>query len=160
MLQVPIGCIGREGEDLRGIGANLCRPGMARMIREDSVTSITSAIRADCFSRLSRVKWILRDDANGHSVQHHCRRSCTTRGASAAVVVAGEIFRRAELPGTEAHHEDAGIAHRLRKRALPEHGGMLGAPDGNVHDPRKHLHARVRILRRAKRQTAGSAGRR
>ena len=71
----------------------------------------------------------------------------------------GAILRRLELPGTQAHHAHSRSAHRLRERALPEHGRVLGAPHGDVHDSREHLHARVRILRRAQRQAAGPAGR-
>ena len=37
----------------------------------------------------------------------------------------------------------------MRERALPQHGRVLGTSHGDVHDPGQHLHARVRILRRA-----------
>ena len=71
-----------------------------------------------------------------------------------------EIFRRPQLSGTEAHHAHARPAHRVRERALPQHGRMLGASHRHLHDPRQYLHARVRLLRRAERQAARSAGRR
>ena len=59
------------------------------------------------------------------------------------------FFGGTKLPGTEAHHALAGSAHGVRKRALPEPGRMLGTSHRDVHDPRQHLHARVRLLRGA-----------
>ena len=47
--------------------------------------------------------------------------------------------------------------HRLRGGALPQHRGVLGAAHGHGHDPRRHVHARLRLLRREDRPTrAGS----
>ena len=40
---------------------------------------------------------------------------------------------------------------------MPEHGRVLGASHRDVHDSRQHLHARVRILRGAERETTRAA---
>src|SRR6266850_305024 len=79
-------------------------------------------------------------------------------GASAAGLAAREVFRRRALSGPEAHHAHAGSAHRVRERALPEHGRVLGAWHGHLHDPRGYLHARLRFLRGAVGQAGWPAG--
>ena len=43
-------------------------------------------------------------------------------------------------------------AHRLPGGRLPERGRVLGARHGDVHDPRRHLHAALRLLQRQDRQ--------
>src|SRR5438034_4585924 len=79
---------------------------------------------------------------------------CTGDGAlaeraSATGLAARQIFWRGALSGSEAHHAHAGFAHGLRERALPEHGRVLGTWHRDVYDSGRHLHARLRILRRA-----------
>jgi len=96
---------------------------------------------------------------NGVSFYHPGEFEYTAAGvASPAALAAGAVFRRAELPGAEAHHAHARTAHGVRERPLPEHGRVLGTSHGDVYDSGEHLHAGVRILRGAEREAAGSAG--
>ena len=44
----------------------------------------------------------------------------------------------------------------MRERALSEHGRVLGARHGHIHDFGRHLHAGLRFLRGAERQASGS----
>ena len=102
-------------------------------------------------------------ELHGLTFQHHLeltgaaglRAECT----SAAGLAAREVFWRREVSRPETHHAHAGSAHRVRERALPEHGRVLGARHGDVHDPRGYLHARLRILRGAFGQAGWPAGR-
>ena len=48
--------------------------------------------------------------------------------------------------------QDLEPEHRLRGSALPEHRRVLAPRHGDVHDPRRRLHARLRLLRGAARQ--------
>src|SRR6266568_3511075 len=79
-------------------------------------------------------------------------------GASAAGLAARQIFWRGALPGPEAHHAHARTPYGLRERALPQHGRVLGAWHGDVHDSRGYLHARLRVLRGAFGQAGWTAG--
>ena len=45
-------------------------------------------------------------------------------------------------------HARRAARHHLRGSALPQHRRVLGARDGDVPDPRRHLHARVPVLLR------------
>src|SRR6202795_1503107 len=105
---------------------------------------------------------MVRARTDGEPIRHTSERSFDAAAwrAFPAVVAARAIFRRAELSRAEEHHAHARPAYGLRERALPEHGRMLGASHRDVHDPRQHLHARVRLLRRSERQAAWAAGRR
>ena len=55
--------------------------------------------------------------------------------------------QRPELPGAQAPHARPHAQHGLRGGALPEHRGVLGAAHGHGHDPRRHVHAGLRLLR-------------
>src|SRR5205814_7478087 len=101
-------------------------------------------------------------EPNGLSFPYHLERighaSAFADRASAARLAARQVFWRRALPGSEAHHAYAGSAHRLRERALPQHGRVLGTWHGDVHDSRRHLHTRLWILRRAFGQASRTAG--
>jgi len=93
------------------------------------------------------------DEPNGHTIPYNLEftadaGACAER-ASAAGLAASQIFRWRALPGSEAHNAHARFAHGLRKRALPEHGRVLGARHRDLHDSWRYLHARMRVLRRA-----------
>src|SRR5271168_3144981 len=110
-----------------------------------------------------RVKWGFGGHSNGLTFPYHFERGGTAAGASAgdaspAGVAAGEVFWRPALPGFETHHADARPAHRVRERAVPEHGGMLGARHGDVHDSGGYLYSGLRILRRAFGQACRATG--
>src|SRR5580704_17904946 len=105
-----------------------------------------------CFMEWPGVE-LFSTSANGDSIHHSLEQlHASAVGPSAAVVAACEVFRRNELPGSEAHHAHSGPAYGLRKRSLPKHGGMLGTSHRNLHDIGQHLHPCMRILRRAKRE--------
>src|SRR5258707_14119822 len=72
-----------------------------------------------------------------------------SRRASAAAMAAREVFWRAELSGPQGHHGHPGPAYRVRKRALSQHGRVLGPPHRDVHDPWKYLYGCLRGLRGA-----------
>ena len=72
--------------------------------------------------------------------------------AAQARVAEGARARVAELPAAQGHDARPQAQHRLRGGALPEHRRVLAPRHGDVHDPRRRLHARVRLLRRAARQ--------
>src|ERR1700683_720707 len=119
----------------------------------------TAKIPGGCFKVLKWVEWDYRVHANGIRVQYSLEFfRAAACGAPAAVVAPRAIFRRTQLSRAEADYANARAAHRVRERAMPEHGRVLGARHRDVHDPGKHLHARVRILRRAKRKATGTAG--
>ena len=50
------------------------------------------------------------------------------------------------------HDQGRGPPHGLPGGRLPEHGRVLGARHGDLHDPRRHLHAPLRLLQRQDRQ--------
>src|SRR5204862_1163188 len=89
-------------------------------------------------------------EPNGLSFPYHLERvghvSAFADCASAARLAARQVFWWRAISGPEAHHAHAGSAHRLRERALPQHGRELGTWHGDVHDSRRHLHAGLRIL--------------
>ena len=69
----------------------------------------------------------------------------------------------AELPPAQGPDEGAAAQHGLRRGALPEHRRVLEPRHGDVHDSRRRLHARLRLLRgaarhadRARRRRAGT----
>ena len=53
-----------------------------------------------------------------------------------------------QLPRAEGHAARPDAQHGLRGGPLPEHRGVLGAAHGHDHDPRRHLHPRLWLLRR------------
>ena len=61
---------------------------------------------------------------------------------------------RARMPSGENYHDLKGLLrglepqHRLRGGPLPEHRGVLGPAHRDDHDPRRHLHPSLRLLRR------------
>ena len=69
------------------------------------------------------------------------------RGRAEAAVAEGALPRRAELHAPEVADARGAPAHRLRRGALPEHRRVLGGRHGDVHDPGRHVHARLRLLR-------------
>src|SRR6266481_7934322 len=90
---------------------------------------------------------------HGYTVQYHLECSSNAGalagGASAAGLAARQVFWRGALPRSEAHHAHAGFAHGVRKRALPEHGRVLGTWHSDLHDFGRHLYTGLRILRGA-----------
>ena len=71
----------------------------------------------------------------------------------------------AEVPRAVEDDRRRGPAHGLQGSRLPEHRRLLGPRHGDVHDPRRHLHAPLRVLQRQDRQAdverpAGAAARR
>ena len=104
-------------------------------------------------SRASR-----RAGSHGFTVQHHHEQSAgpaIARRSPPPRLASRQILRRRTLPGPQAHHAHARPAHGMRKRSLPEYGRVLGARHRHFHDPRRHLHQGVRLLR----GTVGQAGR-
>ena len=70
-----------------------------------------------------------------------------------------------EVPRALEDDRRRGPAHGLQGSGLPEHRRLLGPRHGHVHDPRRHLHAPLRLLQRQDRQAdlerpAGAAARR
>ena len=74
-----------------------------------------------------------------------------------------------QLSRPEAVAARSRAQHGLRGSALPEHRGVLGPANRHDHDPGRHLHAGVRVLRRQdrpsdvvrrRRAAAGRRGRR
>ena len=55
---------------------------------------------------------------------------------------------RPALPRAARHDRGPGPAHGLPGGRLPEHRRVLGARHRHVHDPRRHLHAPLRLLQR------------
>ena len=62
--------------------------------------------------------------------------------------------RRSELPAAEAADARPRPAHGLRGSALPQRRRVLGARHRDLHDPRRRLHAELRLLRRRPRPAA------
>ena len=56
--------------------------------------------------------------------------------------------RRARLPRAARDDRGPGPPHGLPGGRLPEHRRVLGARHGHLHDPRRHLHAPLRVLQR------------
>ena len=65
-----------------------------------------------------------------------------------ARVAQGARARVAELSAPEGADARAEPPHRVRGGALPEHRRVLEPRHGDVHDSRRRLHARLRLLRR------------
>ncbi len=61
---------------------------------------------------------------------------------------------RSELPAAQAAHARARPPHGLRGSALPQRRRVLGARHRHLHDPRRRLHAELRLLRRRARPAA------
>ena len=73
--------------------------------------------------------------------------------------------RRREVPRADRADPRRGAAHGLPGGRLPERRRVLGARHRDVHDPRRHVHAPLRVLQRQDRQAdverpAGAAARR
>ena len=56
------------------------------------------------------------------------------------------------LPRAVPPHRGGGPHHGVQGGRLPQHRGLLGARHRDVHDPRRHVHAPLRLLPRADRQ--------
>src|SRR3989304_2535677 len=69
------------------------------------------------------------------------------RGAKAGVAE-GAGARQPELPPAQDPHARPDAPHGLRGGPLPEHRGVLGGPDRDVHDPGGRLSPPLRLLRR------------
>ena len=59
-----------------------------------------------------------------------------------------------ELPPPQGTDARARPAHRLRRSELPQHRRVLAPRHRHLHDPRRHLHALVRLLQRHARHAA------
>ena len=66
--------------------------------------------------------------------------------------------RRLSLLRGARPHPWAEPSHDLRGSPLSEHLGVLGARDGHLPDPRRHVHARVPLLLRQLGKAGASAG--
>ena len=68
---------------------------------------------------------------------------------------------KVRAPGSENYRRlkglmrDLGPAHGVRGSELPEHRRVLEPRHRDVHDPRRHLHAFMRLLQRRARHAAG-----
>ena len=60
----------------------------------------------------------------------------------------GAPAHRRQLPRAQGHPARPDAQHRLRGGPLPQHRRVLGAAHGHDHDPGRHLHPRLRLLRR------------
>ena len=69
----------------------------------------------------------------------------------------GARARRPELHPAQGPHARVEPALRVRGSALSEHRRVLGRLHGHLHDPRRHLHEELRLLRGLARQ-AGVGG--
>src|ERR1700690_1322442 len=93
----------QAGRGTLGIKAQACsknNPAQAASVA--GAVSPNGFARRGCAAAPGRVKCEVRDQANGITFQHHFesgRHNAATRGASAAVLAAREVFRRAELSG-------------------------------------------------------------
>ena len=67
----------------------------------------------------------------------------------------GPRARVAELPAPQGADARPQPAHGVRGSALPQHRRVLEPRDGDLHDPRRRLHARLLILRRRARPAGG-----
>ena len=89
------------------------------------------------------------DRSHGHDRPAHRR---PTPRAEAGMAE-GPRARVAELPAPQGADARPQPAHGVRGSALPQHRRVLEPRDGDVHDPRRRLHAR--LLRTARSRTAG-----
>ena len=73
---------------------------------------------------------------------------------------------KVRAPGSEnylrlqGHHARPEAQHGLRGRALPQHRRVLAPWHRHLHDPRRRLHARLRLLRGDARQAGDARSRR
>ena len=74
-------------------------------------------------------------------------RGAPLRRAQAAVVQAPGA-REPALPRAARDDRGPGPPHGLPGGGLPQHRRVLGARHRHVHDPRRHLHAALRLLQR------------
>ena len=65
-----------------------------------------------------------------------------------------------ELPAAARHHARPQAQHRVRGCALPQHRRVLAPRHGDLHDPRRHLHARLHLLRGGARPAGNARHRR
>ena len=88
----------------------------------------------------------------------HDRSASAVRQAPRAQTRVAESPRAGfgELSAAARHHARPQAEHRLRGRPLPQHRRVLAPRHGDVHDPRRHLHPGLRLLRRRARQAAGA----
>ena len=89
------------------------------------------------------------------------RRRTTARPAPETIAMGGSVtplrrhpdWIRSRLPSGPNYHDLKGLharpepQHGLRGGPLPEHRGVLGPADRDDHDPRRHLHPGLRLLR-------------
>ena len=88
------------------------------------------------------------------------RPSLQTAPATEARLAEGARAGLAELPAAQEPDAGAQPAHGLRRSAVPEHRRVLEPRHGDVHDPRRRLHARVLVLRGGARPSARGRHRR
>ena len=75
-------------------------------------------------------------------------RGTNGRTQKAAGMAEGEGARRRELHGAPQPAARGTAPHGVRGGPVPQHRRLLGPEDGHVHDPGRHLHACLRVLRR------------
>ncbi len=78
------------------------------------------------------------------------RRAPAARAQATLVQSAGR--GRAALPRAVGADQRGEPAHRLPGGRLPERRRVLGAGHRHIHDPRRHVHAPLRLLQRQDRQ--------
>ena len=91
-----------------------------------------------------------RSNPGGATRARHGRGAPVPRAQAGLVQAPGA--RRRRLPRAARDDRGPGPPHRLPGGRLPEHRRVLGARHGHVHDPRRHLHAPLRVLQRQDRQ--------
>src|SRR3954470_19352700 len=99
---------------------------------------------------LTRINW--KNFGNAWKQPEHVLAHTSANPGMAAAEAADEqhICPNAKPPRRPAP------AHRLREREVPEPLGVLEQRDGDIHDWRRSLHARVQILRGHDSETDGA----
>ena len=87
-----------------------------------------------------------------HGRAEGARHATCGRCASASRVVQGPRARRPALPRAARADRGREPAHGLPGGRVPERRRVLGARHRDVHDPRRHVHAALRLLQRQDRQ--------
>ena len=106
-------------------------------------------------------------DDGGHAGAHHNEMPTIALGGGLAGEPAADgstalrrhpDWIRSRLPSGDNYHELKGLLrglvaqHGLRGGPLPQHRGVLGPAHRDDHDPRRHLHTGLRVLRGQDRQ--------
>ena len=85
---------------------------------------------------------------HGRRLVHGAGDGRLAAAASAPRVDPRQASLRRQLPRPQGCPARADPEHRLRGGPLPQHRRVLGAAHGHDHDPGRHVHPRLRLLRR------------